>query len=288
MTDTSTSQRATPPSIALAQLAARLKRLPQAASWFGLVLDRQKRAIVQLPAADAPLWSYAYQRALVNWPRSRGATQPANSPPYVCLVGEIDRLPAEDAALDPLLKDVLRPILRGDHAADAFAPGYRLDAWPLTAAELDKATALLEGVSAAQKPRPAPAPLTAIEARQRLDETWDALEDARQQVRARLTAVLEGLGDQALDSFAARREVALRVQELLGFAGLRVACPHCGQPATLRCYQIGRARHGVFCFEHRYPKAPVRHGGQAAFPANLKIVPAPPDKRRQPKRGATS
>jgi hypothetical protein len=69
------------------------------------------------------------------------------------------------------------------------------------------------------------------------------------------------------------------IQQLLNRLGLRVRCPRCSEPASLRCRETGNARDGSFQLEHYASGRQTNHGGGTTFPA-LTLVSAPPDRRR--------
>jgi hypothetical protein len=70
-----------------------------------------------------------------------------------------------------------------------------------------------------------------------------------------------------------------RVQELLDQFGFRVACPHCGSPAILRCQNTGNSKSGVFLYDHTLESGRTFHGGPTSFP-KLTLVPRQARRKR--------
>ena len=81
---------------------------------------------------------------------------------------------------------------------------------------------------------------------------------------------------------AANKAIVLSIQLLLQRLGLRIRCPHCSEPAILRCRSTGNTKGGSFQLEHSARGRQTNHGGGTTFPA-MRLVPVPPDKRRKRK-----
>lgn len=109
--------------------------------------------------------------------------------------------------------------------------------------------------------------------RQELDEL---LSQARQKL-IRLVGSLEGTRRETIEE---SREIATLIQGYAQQCRVAFRCPTCGEPARLRCIEVGGSRSGQFIFAH----AKTTHGGSAAFPA-LEVIDAPDDLR---KKSATS
>jgi predicted RNA-binding Zn-ribbon protein involved in translation (DUF1610 family) len=99
---------------------------------------------------------------------------------------------------------------------------------------------------------------------------------------ADVQAFLDGIEGRSF-GLAANKSIVLSTQLLLQRLGLRVRCPHCGEPAILRCRSTRNAKGGSFQFEHSARGKQTNHGGGTTFPA-MRLVPAPPDKRRKRKK----
>ncbi len=99
--------------------------------------------------------------------------------------------------------------------------------------------------------------------------------------RARTIRLLEReiskLEGTQLGSFQGNQALAAKVHQLLDSAGLRVRCPHCGQPAILRCLAAGNTATGSFVFDHYLEEGRTFHGGRTTFP-RLFLVAKPPRK----------
>jgi hypothetical protein len=109
----------------------------------------------------------------------------------------------------------------------------------------------------------------------------------------RLTEILQpfvGEIQSFLDSLEGRsfgltanEAITTAIQALLQRLGMRVRCPRCGSPAIPRCRPMPNTKAGSFQFEHYQRGRQTNHGGGTTFPA-MKLVPAPPDRRRKRKK----
>jgi hypothetical protein len=102
-------------------------------------------------------------------------------------------------------------------------------------------------------------------------------------VKSNLELVLERLGGEEFGSLDANRSVAEGIHRLVERLALRVACPRCGVPAYFACTPAGRAKNGVFVFQHPINGKQKIHFTAAALPRNLRAIPAPADQRRRRK-----
>lgn len=112
-----------------------------------------------------------------------------------------------------------------------------------------------------------------------LEAEYAHVEELQLKMRSRIEDILSSLGGQKFPSIKAKKAVATKINGLLNFAGARIECPKCGDPAIIRCYAVGNAKDGAFQFEHFEP-IQTRHGGSVNFPGNLRVVVAPPDSRK--------
>ncbi|MCK4659387.1 MAG: hypothetical protein KAV82_07685 [Phycisphaerae bacterium] len=105
------------------------------------------------------------------------------------------------------------------------------------------------------------------------------IHDAEAPLVQELDAALQGFVGHSFKSLDLNRRFASELQRLLNRLGLRVRCPECKRPARLRCTKAGTARHGAFQFSHRIEGHNTNHRGSTHIPS-LRLIPAPPDKRR--------
>ncbi len=106
------------------------------------------------------------------------------------------------------------------------------------------------------------------------------IEQFRKHMRQSVKIVLNELAGRSFRDLAERQMVTKQIREILDLAGLRIKCPHCGQPATIRCYDLrSGSKQGSFQFEHTGSR-PTRHGGLSTFPSELALVEKPPARTR--------
>lgn len=115
-----------------------------------------------------------------------------------------------------------------------------------------------------------------------LDELNRRLTELLHPFTGDLQTLLDDLEGRSF-GLAANKVIIAAVQGLLQRLGLRVRCPHCGQPAIPRCRPMRNTKGGSFQFEHSQGGKQTNHGGGTTFPA-FKLVPAPPDRRRKRKK----
>lgn len=129
---------------------------------------------------------------------------------------------------------------------------------------------------------PAATPAEFLRALKEVDERIaGALVEPRAQLQA-LCDALEGKSFKADDY----RAVVDGLQRAMNRLGLRVECQGdgCGRPAILRHHGPVRGMtDGYVQFEHFIESKQTHHGAYKAFP-KLKLVPAPPDRRRRDRR----
>lgn len=106
------------------------------------------------------------------------------------------------------------------------------------------------------------------------------IRQAHAPTKEELEIFLSRLEGRSFGSLAANRRFAAELQHLLNALGLRVQCPTCGQPARIRCGSSGRAKTGVFQFNHAGGQKVTNHGGSTKLPP-LKLVPAQPPSHRK-------
>ena len=111
-----------------------------------------------------------------------------------------------------------------------------------------------------------------------LDSLHARTEDIHRAIGTLLPIILKDLPEREFHTPAQRQAVAERIRELLNFTRLRIACPKCGRPSVPSARVSGTGRDGVFQFSH--PGSPATHGGTKRFPANLRLVEQPADRRR--------
>ncbi len=85
-------------------------------------------------------------------------------------------------------------------------------------------------------------------------------------LRERLQSFLEESEGTLFDTLDAKRQFTSTFNALLGRLGLRVECPTCGNPATLRAGMAGNAKAGVFRFEHVKARKTTHHHGRTRLP----------------------
>ena len=113
-----------------------------------------------------------------------------------------------------------------------------------------------------------------------------ALDELQKTVIEKLQALLTTLGGRTLKHLEEGCAIAKAVQRLLQRLGLRLRCPHCGEPASLR-WRTPR-RTASFYFQHSVKGRNIHHGGKKSFPENVILVAAAPDKRKKGRRGPDS
>ncbi|GMU82449.1 MAG: hypothetical protein AMXMBFR47_23200 [Planctomycetota bacterium] len=116
----------------------------------------------------------------------------------------------------------------------------------------------------------------------RLSDVFVGLPEFRREIAQELKSHLEERLRRAAYLLEAappaeRRQFTLSLRDELNALELRVQCPKCSEPATLRFAPIGNAREGAFFFEHAMK---VYHA-VSTTPPPLTLVPKPPDKRRK-------
>jgi hypothetical protein len=104
------------------------------------------------------------------------------------------------------------------------------------------------------------------------------LSELLEPLKGELQELLEGLEGHSF-GLASNKSLTDAIQMLLTRLGLRVRCPRCKAPAHIRCRATKTAKDGSFQFEHSGGRQ-TNHGGGTMFP-KLKLVPAPPDRRRK-------
>jgi predicted RNA-binding Zn-ribbon protein involved in translation (DUF1610 family) len=80
---------------------------------------------------------------------------------------------------------------------------------------------------------------------------------------------------QRFESLQTNQAFTTELHKLLESAGLRVVCPHCGQPSILRCLAVGNTATGAFVFDHYLDTVRTFHGGRATIP-RLFLIAKPP------------
>jgi len=108
----------------------------------------------------------------------------------------------------------------------------------------------------------------------------DHLADLQRPVVKQVQQFLDQLEGQSFGSLEANQAVASALQFLLNRLGLRVECPRCGRPAIFRCRSSRSPTTPSFQFEHFEEGRRTNHVGTTTWPA-LRLVPAPPDRRRK-------
>lgn len=252
---------------------------PTAGIRFALACDASWSAVFHAPN-DSPLGWSTVHRLLVNQARKlKRRESVAPTTPYLLIVCHVVHLPLDERALAPLVKSIVEQFLGGRQAVDPqfVAPGYELRAWGFSQQELDAAMPRVQRALVAKHERPAPAP-EAVAVSRELSTVRSDVERTQQYLRSLLEGLLAEVGGKELSSHELRDQVAQQIQQLLELTELRIKCPTCGEPASLRSVKRRPSDPGRFTFSH--PNV-TTHGGPQQLPSGLELVAAPERGRPQ-------
>jgi hypothetical protein len=124
--------------------------------------------------------------------------------------------------------------------------------------------------------------LSPDEVHDRIRTLNERVTQAQKAISIELQSLFKELVGRSFGSLEANQQVADGLRFLMQRLEVRVACPQkgCGKPALLRARRAGRSPEGTFGFEHVVGNQLMAHAASTRLP-ELKLVPAPPDRRRK-------